>query len=78
MNNQKIIYKNFDANFESLILNNKLKNCLIVTTSGSVERGYLNSYKNIMNNSECKFEELIINDYPDISMLGSVFSRFQK
>ena len=77
MNNQKIIYKNFDANFESLILNNKLKNCLIVTTSGSVERGYLNSYKNIMTNSECKFEELIINDYPDISMLGSVFSRFQ-
>ena len=44
MNNQLIIERDFEKNFSDILVENKFKECLVVTSDGNEKRGYHDSF----------------------------------
>ena len=56
MKNQLIIERDFEKNFSDILVENKFKECLVVTSDGNERRGYLDSFIELIEKGKVRYD----------------------
>ena len=73
MNKQLIIQKDFEKSFLDILVKNKFKKCLIVTSDGNEKRGYHNFFTDIIEKNDSDVYVHKINKYPNLLEIERIF-----
>ena len=76
MNNQLIIEKDFEKNFLNILIENKFKECLVVTSDGNERRGYHDSFIELIEKNKSNFFVHKINKYPNLLEIEKIFKNY--
>tara|TARA_B100000427_G_scaffold3142_1_gene3072 strand:- start:254 stop:1342 length:1089 start_codon:yes stop_codon:yes gene_type:complete len=77
MNNQLIIEKDFEKNFSDILVENKFKECLVVTSDGNERRGYHDSFIELIEKNKSNFFVHKINKYPNLLEIEKIFKNYR-
>lgn len=72
---QKIIKDSVEEHFANVLFQNKFSNCLIVTSKGNEQRGYLDYFIEEMAKTSCKVSIYTTNEYPNFLSISDIFNK---